>query len=231
MKFIRRSANLQVCLWAASGLGIDGVRLIGGIPSLRPAPNPSAYTDAHFARLAAKCSVEGEQVATSLDSKLGCAGASGHHLRGGARVKQRLSEPLGTAASSAGRRRTSPARPICSTGGFARRRTGAGLGRLLQADRGSRDADPTAVARAGAIAQAEPVRDGWSELSAVPEPEEHLAEEHAQASVDCLYDFLTRSASAMSPRRARSSTTTSTPSKPMRKSTSQVHQRPEGPDR
>jgi len=41
------------------------------------------------------------------------------------------------------------------------------------------------------VAEAEPVRDGWSELSVLfPEPEEHLAEEHAQASVDCLYDFL-----------------------------------------
>jgi len=40
-------------------------------------------------------------------------------------------------------------------------------------------------------ANAEPIRDGWSELSVLfPEPEEHLAEEHAQASVDCLYDFL-----------------------------------------
>jgi hypothetical protein len=34
-------------------------------------------------------------------------------------------------------------------------------------------------------------RDAWSEISVLfPEPEEHLAEEHAQAAVDCLYDFL-----------------------------------------
>jgi hypothetical protein len=33
--------------------------------------------------------------------------------------------------------------------------------------------------------------DAWSEISMLfPEPEEHLAEEHAQAAVDCLYDFL-----------------------------------------
>jgi hypothetical protein len=33
--------------------------------------------------------------------------------------------------------------------------------------------------------------DRWSEISILlPEPEEHLAEEHAQAAVDCLYDFL-----------------------------------------
>jgi hypothetical protein len=33
--------------------------------------------------------------------------------------------------------------------------------------------------------------DVWSEISLLfPEPEEHLAEEHAQAAVDCLYDFL-----------------------------------------
>ena len=33
--------------------------------------------------------------------------------------------------------------------------------------------------------------DRWSEISVLlPEPEEHLAEEHAQAAVDCLYDFL-----------------------------------------
>jgi ketosteroid isomerase-like protein len=34
-------------------------------------------------------------------------------------------------------------------------------------------------------------RDAWTDLSMVfPEPEEHLAEEHAQSAVDCLYDFL-----------------------------------------
>jgi hypothetical protein len=33
--------------------------------------------------------------------------------------------------------------------------------------------------------------DAWSEISVLlPEPEEHLADEHAQAAVDCLYDFL-----------------------------------------
>jgi hypothetical protein len=33
--------------------------------------------------------------------------------------------------------------------------------------------------------------DVWSEISVLlPEPEEHLADEHAQAAVDCLYDFL-----------------------------------------
>jgi hypothetical protein len=37
----------------------------------------------------------------------------------------------------------------------------------------------------------EPSADRWAELSfLLPEPEEHLAEEHAQAAVDCLYDFL-----------------------------------------
>jgi hypothetical protein len=37
----------------------------------------------------------------------------------------------------------------------------------------------------------EAAHDAWSELSVLfPEPEEHLAEEHAQAAVDCLYDFL-----------------------------------------
>ena len=52
---------------------------------------------------------------------------------------------------------------------------------------------PSAPPSSGAtpIADTEPARDGWSELSVLfPEPEEHLAEEHAQASVDCLYDFL-----------------------------------------
>jgi hypothetical protein len=35
------------------------------------------------------------------------------------------------------------------------------------------------------------LEDGWSQISLLmPEPEEHLAEEHAQAAVDCLYDFL-----------------------------------------
>jgi hypothetical protein len=44
---------------------------------------------------------------------------------------------------------------------------------------------------ASPVAKAEPVHDGWSELSVLfPEPEEHLADEHAQASVDCFYDFL-----------------------------------------
>jgi ketosteroid isomerase-like protein len=34
-------------------------------------------------------------------------------------------------------------------------------------------------------------RDAWTDLSMVfPEPEEHLAEEHAQSAVDCMYDFL-----------------------------------------
>jgi hypothetical protein len=43
--------------------------------------------------------------------------------------------------------------------------------------------------RAGASESA--ARDLWSEISVLlPEPEEHLAEEHAQAAVDCLYDFL-----------------------------------------
>jgi hypothetical protein len=37
----------------------------------------------------------------------------------------------------------------------------------------------------------EPAHDVWAEISILfPEPEEHLAEEHAQAAVDCLYDFL-----------------------------------------
>jgi hypothetical protein len=37
----------------------------------------------------------------------------------------------------------------------------------------------------------DPGQELWSEISVVlPEPEEHLAEEHAQAAVDCLYDFL-----------------------------------------
>ena len=50
---------------------------------------------------------------------------------------------------------------------------------------------PAPPPASNAIAPAETVRDGWSELSVLfPEPEEHLAEEHAQASVDCLYDFL-----------------------------------------
>ena len=36
-----------------------------------------------------------------------------------------------------------------------------------------------------------PARDDWSEISALfPEPEEALTDEHAQAAVDCLYDFL-----------------------------------------
>jgi SnoaL-like domain len=37
----------------------------------------------------------------------------------------------------------------------------------------------------------DPAQELWSEISVIlPEPEEHLAEEHAQAAVDCLYDFL-----------------------------------------
>jgi hypothetical protein len=42
-----------------------------------------------------------------------------------------------------------------------------------------------------AIQSPQPAADSWADLSAVfPEPEEQLAEEHAQAAVDCLYEFL-----------------------------------------
>src|SRR5262245_33286306 len=44
---------------------------------------------------------------------------------------------------------------------------------------------------ASPAAKPEADHDRWSELSVLfPEPEEHLADEHAQASVDCVYDFL-----------------------------------------
>lgn len=52
---------------------------------------------------------------------------------------------------------------------------------------------PAPAAARGSEPDAEhaPALDGWSELSVLfPEPEEHLAEEHAQGAVDCLYDFL-----------------------------------------
>lgn len=56
---------------------------------------------------------------------------------------------------------------------------------------GDETPSPPPSPAASPIADPESVRDGWSELSVLfPEPEEHLAEEHAQASVDCLYDFL-----------------------------------------
>ena len=39
--------------------------------------------------------------------------------------------------------------------------------------------------------EGDPVADRWTELSILfPEPEEHLADEHAQGAVDCFYDFL-----------------------------------------
>ncbi|HEX6086968.1 MAG TPA: hypothetical protein VF266_20735 [Thermoanaerobaculia bacterium] len=51
----------------------------------------------------------------------------------------------------------------------------------------------SAVAARGPEREPEPPPelDGWSELSLLfPEPEEHLADEHAQGAVDCVYDFL-----------------------------------------
>lgn len=50
---------------------------------------------------------------------------------------------------------------------------------------------PAAVRSSEPESDERPQLDAWSELSVLfPEPEEHLAEEHAQGAVDCLYDFL-----------------------------------------
>lgn len=47
------------------------------------------------------------------------------------------------------------------------------------------------VRRSDAGGEEAPHLDGWSELSVLfPEPEEHLADEHAQGAVDCVYEFL-----------------------------------------
>ena len=51
----------------------------------------------------------------------------------------------------------------------------------------------TSRATAGRSSSAAPAaaRDGWPPIAGLfPEPEEQLAEEHAQAAVDCLYDFI-----------------------------------------
>lgn len=59
--------------------------------------------------------------------------------------------------------------------------------------RGGNTLEPPAEQPQSSPAAREPDadRDAWSEISVLfPEPEEHLAEEHAQAAVDCLYDFL-----------------------------------------
>jgi hypothetical protein len=60
--------------------------------------------------------------------------------------------------------------------------------------------DPPAASAEGSGAPADtrrvrtpqdPAHELWSEISVLlPDPAEHLAEEHAQAAVDCLYDFL-----------------------------------------
>lgn len=55
---------------------------------------------------------------------------------------------------------------------------------------GSAVGEPQATARAR-TSEPPAGHDAWSEISVLlPEPEEHLAEAHAQAAVDCLYDFL-----------------------------------------
>lgn len=64
--------------------------------------------------------------------------------------------------------------------------------RALASSKGTAAAEPSPVVADGPQAiDAEPAQDRWSELSVLfPEPEEHLAEEHAQGAVDCMYDFL-----------------------------------------
>jgi ketosteroid isomerase-like protein len=66
-----------------------------------------------------------------------------------------------------------------------------GRGALAEAKGPAVSSELNEVAVRGAHPLDEESHDGWSELSLLfPAPEEHLAEEHAQGAVDCMYDFL-----------------------------------------